>query len=112
SVSNEQTDKRHADNLYYNAALEFLNQGKVDSAFLAFSEAKEIFIDHHDSLRAGYCLLQMAIIQSDKGDYYGGQETSFEALSFFNINDSTQAPYLTSLYNNLGIATSSLRNYD
>lgn len=110
--SDGRSDKQAVENAHYQAALAFLEQGQTDSAFRAFGLAKEIFVDNRDSVRAGYCLLQMAVMQSNEGDYYGGQETALEALSFFDATDPSHAQYLSAVYNNLGIATSSLRAYD
>jgi len=54
----------------------------------------------------------MAIISTDKGDYFGGQELSLAAISYFRPADSSQHVFIRSNYNNLGIATYKLKDYD
>lgn len=100
------------DNLHLNQAYDFKDHGKYDSAFIAFDKAKDYFIEQGDSVQAGNCLVNMAILLTNQGDYYGGQETALEALAFFNPSDTTHAIYLAANYNNLGIATYSLKDYD
>ncbi len=112
TVPDRTMEEGNLENDFYAEALAFSEQGKVDSAFAAFGKAKEIFADNRDSLHAGYCLLQMAIMQSNHGDYYGAQETSLEALSFFKIAAPSHAQYLSAIYNNIGIATFYLKSYD
>lgn len=111
AVSDEINDPKDIDHTDYDQAFEFLKQSKVDSAFLSFNKAKELFSDLGDSLRAGSCLVQMAIIQTDQADYFGGQETSLEALSYLNADNPDHAVYLSANFNNLGIATYSLKDF-
>lgn len=99
-------------NAYYDSAFNYLDQEKVDSAFLYFDRAKDMFIDQLDSLNAANCLIQMAITQTDCGDYFGGQETSLQALVLLNEKKASHNSSLASNYNNLGIATYNLVNYD
>ena len=57
-------------------AYEYLDHGAADSAFFAFSRAKDIFIEVNDSLNTANCLINMAITQKDFGDYFGA--TTYE----------------------------------
>lgn len=103
--------KKTSLNPAYDRAFEYREKGLADSAFLYFNRAKDVFLQENDSLGAGKCLLNMAIISSDKGDYFGGQELSLAAIGYFNPADSTQHVFIRSNYNNLGIATYKLKDY-
>lgn len=96
----------------YQRAFELLNERKADSAFVAFSRAKEFFADREDGLWVGSCLVQMAIILTNQADYFGGQETSLEALSYLDTDNPDHSAYLSANFNNLGIATYSLDDYE
>lgn len=104
-------ENKIADNLYYNKAFDFLDNGERDSAFLYFSKAKEAFISLNDSLGAGKSLVNMAIIEADNGDYFGSQETSMLATTYLQPDNETNYPALSSNYNSLGITENNLRNY-
>ncbi|WP_258862269.1 tetratricopeptide repeat-containing sensor histidine kinase [Sphingobacterium spiritivorum] len=54
----------------------------------------------------------MAIIQANGGDYFGAQETSLQAVRYFNQNEEDQYHYLGTNYNNLGIASFNLKDYN
>jgi two-component sensor histidine kinase len=82
----------------------------ADSSFFYFIKAKDLFLQHKDSLGAGKCLVNMAIISNDKGDNFGSQEISFNAIPFFDQTKEEQYVYIGSNYNNLGIATQKLGN--
>lgn len=99
-------------NSAYDLAFEFRDRGQADSAYLYFSRAKDVFLAMQDSLGAGKCLLNMAIISSEKGDLYGGQELSLTAIPYFNKEDSAQHIYIQSNLNNLGIINYGLESYD
>lgn len=53
----------------------------------------------------------MAIILTEKGDYFGGQETSILANQCFDRTNPEHHIYLSSNFNNLAIANNSLSNY-
>jgi len=99
-------------NPYYDSAYTYLDQGLADSAFFAFSQAKDLFIAVGDSLNTANCLINMAITQKDQGDYFGAQETGLQALDYLNKNNSQHHIYLSTNYNNLGAATVKLNDYD
>jgi len=55
----------------------------------------------------------MAVIQTDKGDYYGGIETSLEAKKFLKQEtDSIVRSTSAGNYNNMAIASHFLKNYE
>lgn len=102
-------------NSYFKKAKEYQENKVSDSAFYYFNLAKNAFLTEKDSLGVARALVNMAIIQSDKGDYYGGIETSLEADQFIKKEiktDSIVKIVLASNYNNLGISSSNLKDYD
>jgi len=102
-------------NVYYEKAMEYREQKISDSAFYYFNLAKNAFLTDKDSLGVARALGNMAVIQSDRGDYYGGIETSLRSNRFLKNQketDSIVKLVLTSNYNNLGVASSNLKNFD
>jgi hypothetical protein len=115
----DQKKKSATTNLAYDKAFTFLEAQKIDSAFHYFNKAKEVFLLHQDSLGVGKCLLNMAIISTDRSDNFGGQELSLSAQDYLNKNIKAQWVYVSSNYNTLGINTyrlgdhkNALRFYD
>lgn len=105
-------EEKPKDNLYYDLAFEFRDNKKIpDSAFFYFNKAKEVFFQQNDSLGVGRCLVNMGIISTNRGDYFGAQEISLNAISHFDKKKEDQSYYIHSNYNNLGIATHNLGNY-
>ncbi|MFC5284354.1 tetratricopeptide repeat protein [Pedobacter alpinus] len=98
-------------NTTYDKAIAFRNNKIIDSAFYYFNKSKEVFLQEKDSLGAGKCLVNMAIISTNQGDYFGGQELSLNAASFFEPQNRDHHVYIKSNLNNLGIATYSLKKY-
>jgi two-component sensor histidine kinase len=102
--------KEKESNPYYDQAFTYREKGMADSSFFYFVKAKELFLQHQDSLGAGKCLVNMAIISNDKGDTFGSQELSLNAVPFFDQEKEDQYVYISSNYNNLGIAIQKLGN--
>lgn len=99
------------DSSYYDRAYTFLEKGSTDSAFLVFSQVKDLYIEANDSLNIANCLINMAVIQKDGGDYFGAQETALQAIGYMNTKDSKYTTYLSTNYNNLGVASAALNQY-
>jgi tetratricopeptide (TPR) repeat protein len=104
--------KKDIENKFYDRAFEFNEKKETDSAFLNFNKAKDLFLQRKDSLGAGKCLVQMGIISTDRGDYFGGQELALNALSFFDEKNQDHRVYIKSNYNNMGLATYRLKDYE
>ena len=105
------TTEKEVINPYYDKAFEFREKKIPDSAFRYFNKAKDHFLQLADSLGVAKCLTNMAMISIDKGDYFGGQEISLEALAYFNLNEKKQFVYIESNYHELAMASSLLKDY-
>ena len=99
------------DSSYYDRAYTFLEKGSTDSAFLVFSQVKDLYIEANDSLNTANCLINMAVIQKDNGDYFGAQETALQAVGYMNTKDDKYSAYLSTNYNNLGVASAALNQF-
>jgi tetratricopeptide (TPR) repeat protein len=101
------------ENLFHKKARKFRDTNISDSAFYYYTLAKDEYIKNNDSLRIGQSLVNMAIIETSKGDFYGSIETCLEANKFFtNVKDSITRRDLASSFNNMGIASGFMYNYD
>lgn len=98
-------------NPFYEKAFVFIDNDQ-DSAFYYFNKGKDVFIERKDSFGAGKCYVNMAIIQENTGDNFGSIETSLTALNFLNEKDFSHYYSLYCNYNNLGVASTNLKNYD
>ncbi|MET3611018.1 tetratricopeptide repeat-containing sensor histidine kinase [Mucilaginibacter rubeus] len=92
----------------YKKAYSLLSQ-QTDSAFYYFNKVTS---NSKDSLPIALAYNNMAMIQSDAGDYYGAQESLTQSLKFLNENNPKHYPYLASDYNELGMNSSNLKNYE
>ncbi|WP_166333556.1 ATP-binding protein [Sphingobacterium chungjuense] len=99
-------------NKEYEEAYSYLDAGKPDSAFLRFSQVKDHYQNINDSLHVANCLINMAVIQRDAGDYFGAQETALQANDYLNEHKLDHYPYLNSNFNTLGTISRELNNYD
>jgi len=100
-------------NTYYNQAKEYLRTNTTDSAFYYFNIAKNEYLKRNDSIGTAKSLVNMAIIQTNNGDFFGGIETSLEANKFLKQdNDSIVRSTLAANYNNIAISSHFLKNYD
>jgi hypothetical protein len=95
----------------FQKAYKFRDAGEKDSAFYYFNKAKDDFLQKKDSLRIAVSFVNMGIIATDIGDYFGGLELSINAFSYFDEKNPDQFVYLTSNYNNLGIASHELKQF-
>jgi len=98
-------------NPFYEKAFVFIDKDQ-DSAFYYLNKAKELFQKRNDSFGLGKCLVNMAIIQEKEGDNFGSIETSLLASQFFKEKDTAHYGFLFCNYNNLGVASGSLKNYN
>lgn len=81
---------------------------KKDSAFLSYELSKQIHINLGDSTKIGENLAQMAIIQSDLGDYNGSDHNAVQALKYLNKKNDL---YLNAIYNCLAISSRKQKDF-
>lgn len=102
----------HNIDFYFNKASICRDSNSPDSAFYYYNLAKNDYLKINDSVNTARSLVNMAIIQVQKGDFYGGIETSLEANKFLKQEkDSLSRKTLAANYNNIAIASHFLKNY-
>lgn len=99
-----------SDRTDYDKAYNYLKTAEKDSAFKYFNQAKDFFIQENNPSFAGSCLVNMAILQCEDGDYYGSQETALSAIKYLNPQKDTLE--IVGNYNNLGITCQNLKEYN
>lgn len=109
--SRDSHDRTIDQNSYFDQAFDYRDKNLPDSAFIFFYKAKDQFLSVKDSLGVGKSLINMGIILTEEGDYFGGQETSIQAMLFLNDQNIKHHSYLAANYNNLGIAADNLKDY-
>lgn len=82
---------------------------KTDRAFYYFNKAKSITNPKKDFKKIAYCLLEMAQIQLDHGDYTGSQTTTTEAIQYIKKTDTA---YLWTAYRMLARNNFCMHSYD
>ncbi|WP_336689611.1 MULTISPECIES: tetratricopeptide repeat-containing sensor histidine kinase [unclassified Chryseobacterium] len=112
SCSQNQKQENANNNSFYNKAWEFKDKGDTDNALINFYKAKDLFLKNQDSIGAGKSLINIGIILTEKGDYFGAQETSLDATNYFNKNVPSNYEFIKSNYNNLGVASYNLKDYE
>lgn len=108
---NKKTTKKQP-NPYYEKAFVFLDKNESDSAFYFLNKGKELFLKRNDSYGLGKSFVNMAIIQESEGDNFGSIESSLQASEFLKEKDTAHYNALFCNYNNLGVASNNLKNYD
>jgi tetratricopeptide (TPR) repeat protein len=92
----------------YKKAESFLYK-QNDSAFYYFNK---VATGSKDSLQIAMSYNNMAVIQSDAGDYFGAQESLSRSLTFLDAEKPKDHRCLASDYNELGLTSIDLKNYD
>ena len=86
----------------------FLMEAKKDSAFLHYQMANSIYSVFNDSVKIGQSLAQMAMIQSDYGDFIDSDINAIKAITYLDENDKV---YLSAIYNCLAISSKGQFDY-
>jgi len=92
----------------YKRGVSFLDR-RNDSAYFYFNK---VATSSKDSVEIATAYNNMAIIESDAGDYYGGQETLLTSLAYLHENRERDQYCLVADYNLLGRISGNLKNYD
>ena len=87
-----------------------LSAYRYDSAYHYFYKSSRVFRKMKDSLGEGKALLNMSIIEKNKGDYVTAMKTSVLVEQL--LKTSGENRLLASLYNNMGIITEEQKQYD
>jgi two-component sensor histidine kinase len=103
--------KKTKNNLSYDQAFIYREKGMADSAFFHYNRAKDLYSLQKDSFGIGKCLVNMGSIAIDKGDYFGAQEVSLLAIPCFDQKQEDQLVYISSNFNNLGMASHYMQDY-
>jgi len=113
SKKNKQLQNTGEDIESYVKARKLRDSGKTDSAFYYYNIAKIQYQVMKDSMGVAQSLINMAIIQTNQADYFGGIETSVLAENYLKKLKAEKAKdYLGRNYNNIAIASSRLKNFD
>lgn len=97
-------------------AKKYYEKAKTDttgSSFYYFNLAKNAYLDTKDSVGAAKALVNMAILQESKGDYYGSIETPLEADRYLGKKeDSISRQTFASNFNSMAICSSYLYEFE
>lgn len=96
----------------FNLGTCFMEESVYDSSYYYFNEAALGYKKTGDSLKVGENLLNMAILRLNTGSYYECQRLSTQALLFMENIKEEHATQLLSIYNNLGISSNELGQYE
>lgn len=108
----QKTTSKVLPNPFYEKAFVLMDNDRMDSAFFYLNKGKDLFLKRNDSFGIGKSYVNMAFIQENVGDNFGCIETSLIAAQFFKEKDTAHHGFIFSNYNNLGISSSNLKNYN
>lgn len=112
-ISCKREDKKTEDNINFQKAFICRESQSYDSAFYYYNLAKNDLISLNDSIGTARSLVNMAMIQTKKGDFLGGIESSLEANKYIKKkDDKINKNLLATNYNNLAISSNALRNFN
>jgi two-component sensor histidine kinase len=95
----------------YEKAWFFKERNISDSSFIYFNLSKEKAVNNNDNVKVAKCLINMAVISEQKGDYFNSQDIALSALKYLNPLDENERELLSSAYNELGQASFLLKKY-
>jgi len=108
-IKNNSTD---GENKNLNKAREFRESSNEDSAYVYYVKAKEELLKDKNNTEAARAIVNVAIIECDKGDYHSSITNSIEAEKLLkNKKDSNALKIASSNYNSIAIASKNLKNY-
>lgn len=94
------------DNLYDQGS-ELYYKKNYDSAFVKFYKAHQEYLDNKDNENAAKAMIFLSIIQNEKGDYLGSNESAAKAAKLLKKGDDN----IVSIYNQFGRNHEELKNY-
>lgn len=93
-------------------AIKFRDSANEDSAYVYYVKAKEELLKNRNNTEAARALVNIAIIETNKGDYHSSIANSIEAEKLLkNKKDSIDLEIASRNYNSIAIASKNLKNY-
>lgn len=83
-----------------------------DSSYYYYKLGNEMSYQMNDSVNIGKTLAQIAILQSDFGDYKESDKNAVKALDFLKEGDSQYLTYLAAIYNCIAISSRKQGQYN
>ena len=109
---NKEIEQDNLDNKAYDKAWKFYEKQENDSAYVYFNKAYSEFIKQNNKHQASKCLINMAFISKDQGDWFGSQELIISSVKLLNPKISEEKETLSSAYNILGQTSHDLGNFN
>ena len=95
-----------------NRAVKFRDSANEDSAYVYYVRAKEELLKNNNNAEAARAIVNIAIIECNKGDYHSSIGNSIEAEKLLkNKKDIIALQIASSNYNSIAIASKNLKNY-
>lgn len=110
-TKNKEVKQSNLDNKAYDIAWDFYEKQKNDSAYIYFNKAYSELIKNKNKHQAAKCLINMAFVSKDQGDWFGSQELIISSIKLLNPRIKDERETLSSAYNILGQSTHELGNY-
>lgn len=104
----KQKDTASIGSSYFKMAYYFNTTNLKDSAYIYFDLAKDVYLSLNDSIYVGNILTNIAIIQSDFGDYSTSDYSATQALKYLK---NSSYNYNTSIFNCLAINSRNQNEY-
>lgn len=95
---------------YYKLGIYYYEKNEIDSSYQYYNWAQRIFLKLNDRIRAGKTFLNMAIIQSDIGDYFGSNKNAIETLKY--LKSPEYSSLIASAYNCLAVSSRKQEDYE
>ena len=108
---NKEIEQNYFESKAYDVAWKFYEKKENDSAYIYFNKAYSEFLKNKNIHKASKCLINMAFISKDQGDWFGSQELIISSIKLLNPRIKDERETLSSAYNILGQSTHELGNY-
>lgn len=102
--------KKKIEKEYSRKAFYFLKYGEIDSSYVYYTKAVNIYKEHKDSVNVVDMLKELAVIESNNELYYKSDSTAIEALKY-SKNRKVDSRTVISLFNCLGINARNQKEY-